>query len=188
LGELERMGPKSAENVVAAIDRSRHTTLPRFIIALGIREVGETTAKSLARHLGGLEALMAADEDTLQGVPDVGPVVAGNIGRFFAEAHNREVVSRLVDLDITWDETPQAGASDSQFSGKIVVITGTLSEMSRDQAKELLESLGARVTSSVSKKTDFVLAGENPGSKVEKAKKLGVAIVSEVDFATMVNF
>jgi len=174
---LERMGPKSAENVIAAIERSRHTTLPRFIFALGIREVGETTAKSLARHLAGLEALVAADEDTLQGTPDVGPVVAGNILRFFAEAHNREVVSRLIDLGITWDEMPQVGDSDSQFSGKTVVITGTLSEMSRDQAKELLESLGARVTNSVSKKTDFVLTGENPGSKVEKAKKLGVTVM-----------
>ena len=185
---LERMGPKSAENVIAAIERSRHTTLPRFIFALGIREVGETTAKSLARHLAGLEALVAADEDTLQGTPDVGPVVAGNILRFFAEAHNREVVSRLIDLGITWDEMPQVGDSDSQFSGKTVVITGTLSEMSRDQAKELLESLGARVTNSVSKKTDFVLTGENPGSKVEKAKKLGVTVISTTEFSKMVNF
>jgi DNA ligase (NAD+) len=185
---LERMGPKSAENVIAAIERSRHTTLPRFIFALGIREVGETTAKSLARHLAGLEALVAADEDTLQGTPDVGPVVAGNILRFFAEAHNREVVSRLIDLGITWDEMPQVGDSDSQFSGKTVVITGTLSEMSRDQAKELLESLGARVTNSVSKKTDFVLTGENPGSKVEKAKKLGITVISTTEFSKMVNF
>jgi len=185
---LERMGPKSAENVIAAIERSRHTTLPRFVFALGIREVGETTAKSLARHLAGLEALVAADEDTLQGTPDVGPVVAGNILRFFAEAHNREVVSRLIDLGITWDEMPQVGDSDSQFSGKTVVITGTLSEMSRDQAKELLESLGARVTNSVSKKTDFVLTGENPGSKVEKAKKLGVTVISTTEFSKMVNF
>jgi len=188
LAGLERMGPKSAENVIAAIERSRHTTLPRFIFALGIREVGETTAKSLARHLAGLEALVAADEDTLQGTPDVGPVVAGNILRFFAEAHNREVVSRLIDLGITWDEMPQVGDSDSQFSGKTVVITGTLSEMSRDQAKELLESLGARVTNSVSKKTDFVLTGENPGSKVEKAKKLGVTVISTTEFSKMVNF
>lgn len=188
LEELDRMGPKSAENVVAAIEQSKHTTLPRFIFSLGIREVGESTAKSLARHLAGLEALMAADEDTLQSTPDVGPVVAGNILRFFAEAHNRDVVSRLIDLGITWDELPQAGTSDSQFSGKVVVITGTLSEMTRDQAKEILESLGARVTGSVSKRTDFVLAGENPGSKVEKAKKLGVAIVFEHEFSKLVNF
>ncbi len=177
LEELDRMGPKSAENIVAAIEQSRHTTLPRFIFALGIREVGETTAKSLARHFGGLEALMGADEETLQSTPDVGPVVAGNIVRFFAESHNRDVVSRLIDLGITWDEMPKAGASNSQFSGKTVVITGTLSQMTRDQAKELLESLGARVTGSVSKRTDFVLAGENPGSKVEKAKELGVSIL-----------
>jgi len=177
LEELDRMGPKSAENVVAAIEQSKHTTLPRFIFALGIREVGETTAKSLARHLGGLDALIAADEETLQSTPDVGPVVAGNIVRFFAESHNRDVVSRLIDLGITWDDMPQAGVSNSQFSGKVVVITGTLSRMTRDQAKELLESLGARVTGSVSKRTDFVLAGENPGSKVEKAKELGVSIL-----------
>ncbi len=177
LEELDRMGPKSAENIVAAIEQSRHTTLPRFIFALGIREVGETTAKSLARHFGGLEALMGADEETLQSTPDVGPVVAGNIVRFFAESHNRDVVSRLIDLGITWDEMPKAGASNSQFSGKTVVITGTLSQMTRDQAKELLESLGARVTGSVSKRTDFVLAGENPGSKVEKANELGVSIL-----------
>ncbi len=188
LEELDRMGPKSAENIVAAIEQSRHTTLPRFIFALGIREVGETTAKSLARHFGGLEALMGADEETLQSTPDVGPVVAGNIVRFFAESHNRDVVSRLIDLGITWDEMPKAGASNSQFSGKTVVITGTLSQMTRDQAKELLESLGARVTGSVSKRTDFVLAGENPGSKVEKAKELGVSIVLEHDFLKLANF
>ncbi|MDH3400461.1 MAG: NAD-dependent DNA ligase LigA [Chromatiales bacterium] len=188
LQELDRMGPKSAENVVAAIQQSKHTTLPRFIFALGIREVGETTAKSLARHLGGLETLMGADEETLQSTPDVGPVVAGNIVRFFAESHNRDVVSRLIDLGVTWDDMPQAGASNSQFSGKVVVITGTLAQMTRDQAKELLESLGARVTGSVSKRTDFVLAGENPGSKVEKAKELGVSIVSEADFLQLANF
>ena len=131
----------------------------------------------MAKHLRNLEALIAADEDALQAVPDVGPVVAGNIVRFFAEAHNREVVSRLIDLGITWDEMPQVQTSGSQFSGKTVVITGTLSGMSRDQAKELLESLGARVTGSVSKKTDFVLAGENPGSKVDKAKELGVPVL-----------
>lgn len=177
LQELERMGPKSAENVISAINKSKQTSLPRFIFALGIREVGESTAKSLAKHLRNLEALIAADEDALQAVPDVGPVVAGNIVRFFAEAHNREVVSRLIDLGITWDEMPQVQTSGSQFSGKTVVITGTLSGMSRDQAKELLESLGARVTGSVSKKTDFVLAGENPGSKVDKAKELGVPVL-----------
>lgn len=179
LQEMERMGAKSAENVVAAIGKSKSTSFPRFIFALGIREVGETTAKSLARHMVDLETLMAADLEILQSTPDVGPVVAGNIVRFFAEPHNREVVTRLVELGVTWDAMPQPEVSDSPFNGKIVVITGTLAEMSRDEAKELLESLGARVTGSVSKKTDFVLAGENPGSKVEKAKKLGIAILDE---------
>jgi DNA ligase (NAD+) len=176
---LERMGTKSAENLVAAIAKSKTTTLPKLIYSLGIRGVGESTAKALAVHFRNLEALMEANEETLQIVPDVGPIVAGNLVRFFSEPHNREVISRLVTQGLKWEEMEQAQASEKPLAGKVVVITGTLANMSREEAKEMLESMGARVTASVSKKTDFVLAGENPGSKLDKAKALGIAIYSE---------
>lgn len=178
---LERMGTKSAENLVAAIAKSKATTLPKLVYSLGIRGVGESTAKALARYFRSLEALMEANEESLQNVPDVGPIVAGNLLRFFSEPHNREVISRLLAQGLKWKEMAQVQADENPFAGKTVVITGTLAHMSRDEAKEMLESMGARVTASVSKKTDFVLAGENPGSKVERARALGIAICSEDD-------
>lgn len=184
LSGLERMGAKSAENVVAAIAKSKNTSLPKLIFALGIREVGESTAKALARHLRSLEALIEADEESLQNVPEVGPIVAGNLVRFFSEPHNREVISRLIAQGLKWEEHSPIQVNENQFTGKTVVITGTLPNMSRDEARELLEAMGARVTASVSKKTDFVLAGENPGSKVDKARALGIKICSEQDLNT----
>jgi len=181
LAELERMGEKSAENLVAALEKSRNTTLDRFLYALGIREVGEATAANLAQYFGDLEALMAADQEALEAVPDVGPVVASHIHAFFAEERNREVIQALQNLGITWPKGKAAGAiSDTgPFAGKTVVITGTLQSMTRDEAKDRIRAAGGKVTGSVSKKTDFVVVGENAGSKLEKAETLGVEIIDE---------
>ena len=181
LAGLDRMAEKSAQNLLDGLEKSRHTTLARFIYGLGIRHVGETTAKDLARHFGRLDALLAADEQALLQVPDVGPVVASSIRHFLEEPHNREVIERLRAHGVTWPESD--GAVDSMapqpLAGKTFVLTGTLPGMSRDQAKELLEAAGAKVAGSVSKKTDYVVAGAEAGSKLEKAQALGVAVLDE---------
>jgi DNA ligase (NAD+) len=179
LANLDRMAEKSASNTLAAIEASKKTTLARFIFALGIRNVGETTAKDLARHFGGLDALMAADEGALQQVPDVGPVVAQSIAQFFAEPHNREVISKLVEAGVHWEEGTGSPISTSAISGKIFVLTGTLPSLTRDEAKERIEALGGKVSGSVSKKTDYVVAGAEAGSKLVKAQELGVTILDE---------
>ncbi len=184
LAGLERMAEKSAANVLAAIGRSRQTTLARFVYALGIRHVGEATAKDLARHFGSLEALAAADADALRQAPDVGPVVAESIARFFAEGHNREGIEQLRAAGVHWtDEAPTAAPSGA-FAGKIVVLTGTLSTMTREQAKERIEAAGGRVSGSVSKKTSFVVAGEEAGAKLDKARELGIEVLDEAAFAS----
>lgn len=175
---LERMAEKSAQNVLAAIDRSRRTTLARFIFSLGIRHVGEATAKDLARHFGALDAVMNASDAELVEVNDVGPVVAASIARFFRQPHNREVVEQLRAGGVAWDETAPAPRGGS-LSGKTFVLTGTLPSMSREQAKELLEAQGAKVAGSVSKKTDYVVAGAEAGSKLARALELGVAVLDE---------
>ncbi|HEX5364128.1 MAG TPA: helix-hairpin-helix domain-containing protein, partial [Gallionella sp.] len=182
LVDLERMGEKSALNLLDAIEQSKHTTLARFIYALGIRNVGEATAKDLARHFGKLENLMQADEAALQQVPDVGPIVAQSLLAFFAEPHNLEVVNALRACGVEWAEHEVQAVRESHLSGKTFVLTGTLSGMSRDQAKEKLEALGAKVSGSVSKKTDYVVAGTEAGSKLEKALALGVAVLDEDKF------
>ena len=187
LAQLERMGRKSAQNLVDAIERSKHTTLERFIYALGIREVGEATAKALARHFGSLEALMAADEETLQEVPDIGPVVARNIVDFFSEPHNREVIRKLIQAGVHWTETAPATPEALPLSGQTFVLTGALSSMTREEAKERLEALGARVSSSVSRKTTAVIVGENPGSKYDKARALGVPLLDEQAFLDLLR-
>ncbi|MDD2667426.1 NAD-dependent DNA ligase LigA [Zoogloea sp.] len=179
LAGLERMGEKSATNLLAAIDKSRDTTLARFIFALGIRNVGETTAKDLARYFGGLDALLAADEATLLQVPDVGPVVARCIVEFLAESHNREVIS-VLQKAMRWPETapaarPEAGA----LAARTFVLTGTLPTLRRDEAAAMIEAAGGKVTGSVSKKTDYVVAGADAGSKLDKAQQLGVMILDE---------
>jgi DNA ligase (NAD+) len=176
---LDRMGEKSAAKLIAAIDRSRNTTLSRFVYALGIRNVGEATARDLARHFGSLDALMAADEGRLQQVQDVGPVVAASIARLFGESHNRDVVQQLRSLGVTWAEGAGAVVAGQALAGKTFVLTGTLPHVARDEAKELIESLGGKVSASVSKKTDYVVAGADPGSKHEKALKLGIEILDE---------
>ena len=176
LAGLERMAEKSAANLVEALRNSKSTSLPRFIYALGIREVGEAMAQTLAREFGDLDALMAADIETLEAVRDVGPVVAKRIHEFFAEQHNRDVIAALREAGVHWPavEKPRA----QPFAGKTFVLTGTLS-MPRAELKEKLQSMGAKVTGSVSKKTDYVIVGENPGSKYDKAIKLGVEVLDE---------
>ena len=176
---LERMGEKSAANVVEAISRSRNTTLARFVFALGIRNVGEATAKDLASHFGTLDALIEADEAALQQVPDVGPVVAASIVRFFREPHNREVVNRLRELGVRWSEGKPAGRAALPLSGKTFVLTGTLPHLTRDEAKERIEARGGKVTGSVTRKTDYVVAGAEPGTKLEKARALDIPTLDE---------
>jgi DNA ligase (NAD+) len=183
LADRDRMGEKSAANVVAALEASKSTTLARFLYALGIRDVGEATAATLAAHFGDLDSVMSADAEQLELVPDVGPIVAANILGFFADKDNQVLIESLIKSGIAWPSIPRAAAADSRFAGKTVVLTGTLASMTRDEAKERLRTLGAKVTSSVSKKTDFVIAGENPGSKLDKAKALDVVVLEEKDFA-----
>jgi DNA ligase (NAD+) len=177
--ELERMADKSASNLVAAIEKSKHTTLQRFIFALGIRHVGEATAKDLALYFGNLDALMAADEALLMESPDVGPVVAASIARFFSEAHNREVIGKLRAAGVSWLEETGQERSVGKLHGKSFVLTGTLPNLSRDEAKQRIEAAGGKVSGSVSKKTDYVVVGSDPGSKYDKAVELGVSILDE---------
>jgi len=165
--------------VVAAIEKSKRTTLARFIFALGIRNVGERTASELAHHFGDLEPLMQASELMLQQVPDVGPVVAQSIAQFFAEPHNRHVVAQLLDAGVGFERMPRAASLSASVNGRIFVLTGTLPNLSRDEAKERIEAKGGRVTGSVSKKTDYVVAGSDPGSKYDKAVELGIAVLNE---------
>ncbi|PKO56420.1 MAG: DNA ligase, partial [Betaproteobacteria bacterium HGW-Betaproteobacteria-19] len=185
LANLERMGDKSAQNLLAAIDKSRNTTLGRFIFALGIRNVGEATARDLARHFGSLDALSEADEARLQQVPDVGPIVARCIVEFFAEAHNREIIEQLRAAGVRWEEGEPAVMPAGALVGKVFVLTGTLPGMSRDEAKARIEAQGGKVVGSVSKKTDYVVAGAEAGSKLVKAQELGVDIVDEQGLLTL---
>ena len=186
LAALDRMGKKSAANLVAAIARSRDTTLARLLYALGIRDVGEATALSLAIHFGDLKPLRAAPEERLQEVPDVGPVVARQITSFFAEPHNREVLNGLVKV-IRWPAQAPQSTGDAKLAGKRFVITGTLDAMSRDEAKRRLVALGAKVSGSVSRKTDYLVAGAKSGSKRGKAEKLRITILDEEEFLKLIN-
>ncbi len=180
LSALERMGEKSAQKVLSAIDKSKTTTLERFLYGLGIRDVGEATASSLATYFGKLEQVLSASEDELQLVPDVGPIVASRIAAFFAEGHNRQVIAELRKSGVTWPEVKDTHRkTEGTLTGKTFVLTGTLSAMTRDQAKAEIQSRGGKVTGSVSAKTDYVVAGENPGSKLAKAQSLGVTVVDE---------
>jgi DNA ligase (NAD+) len=181
---MERMAEKSALNLLEAIEKSRSTTLARFIFGLGIRNVGESTAKDLARHFGTLDALLSADLEQLQQVPDVGPVVAASLRQFLAEEHNRAVVEQLRKAGVHWSEHAPAAADEAAAPGgavvgKTFVLTGTLPTMARDAAAALIEAGGGKVSGSVSKKTDYVVAGEEAGSKLVKANQLGVAVLDE---------
>ncbi|MFT6978942.1 MAG: DNA ligase (NAD+) [Marinobacter psychrophilus] len=175
---LERMGDKSASNLIAAIDASRQPLLWRFLYALGIREVGEATAKGLAGYFGSLEAIAEADENALQAVSDVGPIVAGHLRSFFEQPHNQEILQSLKQAGVIW-QTQEITAASMPLHGQTWVLTGTMEQMTRDQAKQKLEGLGAKVAGSVSKKTSCVVAGEAAGSKLTKAQQLGVEVLSE---------
>ncbi len=179
LASLARMADKSAQNLLAALEQSKHTTLPRFLYGLGIRHVGEATAKDLARHFGRMESVMDASVEQLLEVPDVGPVVAESIHTFFQQPHNREVVQQLQACGVHWEEGEPAARAPKPLAGKTVVLTGTLPTLSRDEAKDLLEAAGAKVAGSVSKKTDYVIAGTEAGSKLDKARELGVTVLDE---------
>ncbi len=186
LAGLERMGEKSAANLVEALEKSKHTTLERFIYALGIRNVGESTARDLARQFGSLDRLLDADTETLERVPDVGPVVARSIRQFFDEKHNRAVIRKLRDAGVRWNEgsgIPSRVAEEV----KTFVLTGTLPNMTRDEARARIEAKGHKVASSVSKKTDFVVAGTDAGGKLEKAQALGVTILDEGEFLDLLK-
>jgi DNA ligase (NAD+) len=192
LEALERMGRKSAENLVAAIDRSRRPALARFLHALGIRNVGEATARDLALHLGAMDAILQADADALQRVPDVGPVVAESIAQFFGEPHNRSVVDALlhdagIEIQNPPPPAPRAEGAAGEIAGKRFVLTGTLPSLTREEASRMIESRGGRVAGSVSKKTDYVVAGNDPGSKADKARELGVAVIDEAGLRELLN-
>jgi DNA ligase (NAD+) len=176
---LDRMAEKSAQNIVDALQKSKQTTLPRFLFGLGIRHVGEATAKELARHFGKLDAVMDASVEQLLEVADVGPIVAESIHTFFQQPHNREVVEQLRACGVTWPEGEPAPRTALPLAGKTFVLTGTLPTLSREEAKERLEAAGAKVAGSVSKKTDYVVAGAEAGSKLDKARELGVAVLDE---------
>jgi len=186
LAGLERMAEKSAQNLLDAIAKSKSTTLGRFLFALGIREVGETTAQSLANHFGDLEVVLNADQEALQAVPDVGPVVAGHVAAFCTEASNRAVIAALVAAGIHWPAIEQATGSE-QLAGLTFVITGSLPTLSRDEAKALVQAAGGKVTGSVSKKTDYLIAGEAAGSKLTKAEELDIPILDEAGLLSMLE-
>lgn len=188
LEPLERMGAKSAEKLHQAIDRSRNTTLARFLYALGIREVGEATAIALASHFGDLDPLMSASEEDLQHVPDVGPVVAAEIHAFFRQAHNREVIEDLRKQGIHWPTHKQRRAPEGgKLAGKIFVVSGILSTMSREEAKKRIRAKGGKTAESLSRKTSYLVCGEKPGTKLERAKKVGTPVITELELLAMLR-
>ncbi|MDG6842620.1 NAD-dependent DNA ligase LigA [Glaesserella parasuis] len=191
LMRLERMGEKSANNALQSIEKAKNTTLARFLFALGIRDVGESTAQNLANHFGTLDAIRQADLDTLKQVQDVGEVVANRLFQFWQEPHNIEVVEDLIAQGVKWQDAVPQEIADNPLKDKTVVLTGTLTQLTRDQAKALLQQLGCKVSGSVSSKTDYLIAGEKAGSKLAKAQELGVKILSEDEligyFTTIVS-
>jgi DNA ligase (NAD+) len=189
LAALDRMAGKSAAKLVAALGQSKDTTLARFLYALGVRHVGEATAKDLARHFGSIDRVMDATVEQLLDVNDVGPVVAQSIRTFFEQAHNREIVQQLRAAGITWAEHDgmAADASPKPLAGKTLVLTGTLPTLSRDAAKELIETAGGKVAGSVSKKTDYVVAGAEAGTKLDRARELGVAVLDEAGLQALLG-
>ncbi|MDH5786637.1 MAG: NAD-dependent DNA ligase LigA, partial [Chromatiales bacterium] len=179
LAGLDRMGEKSAQNLVAALQKSANTTLERFLFAIGIREVGESTARTLAKHFGNLNAIKVAEEAQLIEVEDIGPIVAHHIHTFFRQPHNIEVIEKLQRAGVNWPDVVKISVGEQPLAGQTFVLTGTLSQMGRDEAKERLMALGAKISGSVSKKTSVVIAGEAAGSKLTKAQELGVEVWEE---------
>lgn len=186
LSTLDRMAEKSAQNLVAAIERSKHTTLPRFLFALGIPEVGEVTALSLARHFGDIDKLAVADQEELEAIPDIGPVVAQHVYEFFRQSDNLEVIQSLRRLGVNWSIQEKAAGS-LPLKHKTFVLTGALESMTRDEARERIERLGGKVSSSVSAKTDFLVVGKDPGSKLGKAQQLGVSVLDEAGLLAIID-
>ncbi len=187
LAALDRMAEKSAQNVLAALQKSKQTTLPRFLYGLGIRQIGESTARDLAKHFGSLDAIMDATEEQLLQVNDVGPIVAHSLRTFFDQPHNREVMEQLRAVGIEWPEGEPVERAPQPLLGKTFVLTGTFPTLSRDQAKDLLEAAGAKVSGSVSKKTSYVVAGADAGSKLDKAKELGVEVIDEAQMMVLLE-
>ena len=187
LASLARMADKSALNIVQALEKSKQTTLPRFLFGLGIRHIGEATAKELARHFGSLDAIMDASEEQLLAVADVGPTVAHSLRTFFDQAHNREVVAQLRACGVHWEEGAPAERAAQPLAGMTLVLTGTLPTLSRDQAKDLIEAAGGKVAGSVSKKTSYVVAGAEAGTKLDKARELGLAILDETGLKDLLD-
>ena len=181
LAKLERMGPKSAANLVAALARARETTLARLLFALGIRHVGETVAEALAAHFGDLDALVAASREEIETAPGIGPTIAESVFRFFADERNRAELARLRKLGVRWPKAARARRADGPLAGKTLVITGTLPHLGREEAKRRIQAAGGRVAASVSKQTDFVVAGEVPGSKLKRAQELGISVIDEAE-------
>ncbi|MDF1796178.1 MAG: NAD-dependent DNA ligase LigA [Coxiellaceae bacterium] len=187
LASMERMAQKSAQNVLDALEKSKQTTLPRFLYALGIREVGQATAKSLANHFGSIEKIQAASYESLQNVNDVGPIVAEHVVGFFHQQHNRDLIARLQQLGVSWPNIELKSAEELALLGKTYVLTGTFDGVSREQVKSDLESLGAKVSGSISKKTSALIAGEGGGSKRSKAEKLGIAVLNQDELNKLLN-
>jgi DNA ligase (NAD+) len=188
LAQLERMGEKSAANLIAAIERSKHTTLPRLLFGLGIREVGDATALALARHFGSLEPLMSADAASIEQVPDVGPIVAAHVAAFFGSAEHRRVIQALQHQGVHWPDLPPAApAGADPLAGKTFVLTGTLATLTREEAQEALLARGAKVSASVSKKTSYLVAGAEAGSKLTKARELNVAVLDEAELLKLLG-
>jgi len=187
LAQLERMAEKSAQNIIDALEKSKQTTLPRFLFGLGIRHVGEATAKALAKHFGDMDAIMSATEEDLLAVGDVGPIVAQSIRTFFDQPHNREVVEHLRACGINWPAIEASSNAPKPFAAMTFVITGTLPTLGRDAAKDLIEAAGGKVSGSVSKKTSYVLAGTEAGSKLDKAQELGVTVIDEATLIAMLS-
>ncbi len=187
LSMLDRLGEKSAANLVSAIQKSRNTTLPRFLFALGIRDVGEVTARNLAIHFGELEPIMKADEEALMRVPDVGPTVAKHVHTFFQQPKNLEVVEKLIAADVRWDPVALPEGLATPLAGKTFVVTGTLESLSREEAHARIMALGGKATGSVSKKTSYVVVGADPGSKASKAESLGIPVLDEARFLELIQ-
>ena len=185
--QLDRMAEKSAKNILFSLEKSKNTTLPRFLFGLGIRHVGETTAKELVSHFQKLDAIMDASEESLLAVNDVGPIVAKSIRTFFDQAYNREVVAQLRACGLKWVESSSSPNVTQPLDGQIFVITGTLDTLSREDAKQLIESYGGRVSGSVSSKTNYVLAGASAGSKLVKAQALRLVILNEDELRALIN-
>jgi DNA ligase (NAD+) len=187
VAQLERMGEKSAENLIQSIEKSKKTTFAKFLYGLGIREVGEATALALATHFRDLKSLMKAEVHTLEEIADIGPVVAAHVYTFFCQEDNRKVIDKLLASGVQWPISKFVAAEDLPLAGKTFVLTGTLTSLTREEAKEKLLTLGAKVASSVSEKTSYVVAGDSPGSKLTKAEALGVVVLDEKQLIELIG-